>query len=66
VILVSLDLLELSGLLEILDPQAFADLPVVLHFNKFTRSLSYANFGKKLNSPKLVLVKLCTEYLADY
>ena len=52
-ILVSSDPLELSVLLEILDPQAFADPPVVSHFNKFIRSLSYTNFGygKKLSSP---------------
>ena len=52
-ILVSSDPLELSDLPEILDPQAFADPRVVLHFNKFTRSLIYANFGygKKLSSP---------------
>ena len=67
-ILVSSDPLELLDHPEILDPQAFADPRVVSHFNKFTRSLSYTNFGygKKVEFSKLVLVKLCTEYLADY
>ena len=52
-ILVSSDPLELSDLPEILDPQAFADPRVVLHFNKFTRSLSYTILvmEKKLSSP---------------